>query len=210
MEGEDDNLVFILFFNGQKFRFEDKTENRIRRMMIQHIECNLQTPERFLEREGTFLKRRSNCQLEEFQSEVSCCRDLQDSGFVPRLIDSDCLLSRYYQEDISEFAEVCSSWILLEKRGSSLLDTYFEEEEKEYFRGPSCCSRILLNDEGSFLDLFPKDKIPEDVRQQVWNILIQLERRGICHCDVHPGNFLIDQGRVFIIDFEISERFTRL
>ncbi|AHH01877.1 hypothetical protein pv_310 [Pithovirus sibericum] len=60
MEDENENLVFILFFNGQKFRFEDKTENRIQRMMIQHIEQNLQTPERFLEREGTFLKVRSN------------------------------------------------------------------------------------------------------------------------------------------------------
>lgn len=210
MESEDENLVFILFFNGQKFRFEDKTENRVRRMMIQHIEQNLQTPERFLEREGTFLKMRNNCDLEAFQAEVSCYRDLEDSGLIPKLIDSDYLLFRYYQEDISEFAELCSSWILFEKKGVSLLDTYFAEEEKQHFQGPSCCSRTLLNDEKSFLALFPKNKIPEDVRQQIWNILVQLKRRGICHCDVHPGNFLIDQGKVFVIDFEISERFRGL
>ena len=51
-------------------------------------------------------------------------------------------------------------------------------------------------------EIFPSDKVPEPIRQNIMDSLQIMKNHGFEYQDIHGGNFLLKEGQLYIIDME--------
>lgn len=82
----------------------------------------------------------------------------------------------------------------------SVLDYGFDTESAPYF------TMTLLEEKQEFLDALGDSSIDEQVFffNQMFLALVYLHQRGIVHCDMKPGNVLISQKQLKVLDFGLA------
>lgn len=82
----------------------------------------------------------------------------------------------------------------------SVLDYGFDTDSAPYF------TMTLLEEKQEFLDALGDSLIDEQVFffNQVFLALVYLHQRGIVHCDMKPGNVLISQKQLKVLDFGLA------
>ncbi len=109
---------------------------------------------------------------------------------APKLLEHGLL--RTFKLSNSE-CKIC--YFVTERHGESLQDMY------NLRGGPGVRASEMLEDKYLFTLVFPPE-IPGNYRKQIKKLLRRLLDIGWDHADVHPGNFLIKDDVVKVIEFE--------
>jgi serine/threonine protein kinase len=138
---------------------------------------------------------------------INIYKDIHNLDITPALIECKKLIKYrigYFYENTKiyedEYDDKIGSvyMITTEAYGISLADKYSINGI-----GPGCTTSNF----NKYCDFyFPPDKIPEHIRNQIKTLIKCLRRVGWNHEDIHPGNFLIQNDIVKIIDFECAKR----
>lgn len=150
---------------------------------------------------GTYFKWKVSLDKEKFEKEILAYSILQDVEFVPKMLSFGSKTYWLKEEGKNACEDFFFTWILFEKCGHSIGKVFLEGLEGDIISGLD--STTVLKNRTIFERWFPPERIPKRFLNQIERILVRLLEKGICHEDVHPGNFLIDrEGKIWIIDFE--------
>jgi len=138
---------------------------------------------------------------ESFDGEVRCYRMLKDSGLVPKYVEGKILCT--LEASTGDYYEIIKiAMIKTETCGKSLLDLYIPKDLREKYCGPGEYIHHLDTIRDDIKYFFPEKYIPATVFDKVVKILNTLVKKyGIEHDDIHPGNFLEKDGKIYVIDF---------
>lgn len=148
-------------------------------------------------------------ETESAKNEISNYRELQRYGITPVLVEcresviTAELVDVDYQDIIDQF-EV--SILILTKIGMSLNDMFVPESLTKKYLGPGPPSRIIVNSDSGFDNLFPEAIFHDDIRGKIRELLIKLTQLGWSHDDIHSGNILIEDDKLYLIDLELMTR----
>jgi len=151
-----------------------------------------------------------NCHMDNFDSylvEIDCMKKLEDSGFTPKLIDGQILAKVECIKYIREHRIASVYYITLTRmqnlNAKSLSELYIPENKRHKYLGPGTFMSANNDNLDDIKSLFPTKYIPSNVTDEVIRKLkILFEKYGIYHEDIHPGNFLELDGKIFVVDFE--------
>jgi hypothetical protein len=138
---------------------------------------------------------------EALDTEITCYNRLKDSGLTPKFISGEILCKlKAYDEDAYSIDTI--ALVKTEKCGKSLLELYIPKELHKECGGPGEYIHNNGNPREYLRDYFPEKYIPSHIYDQVIDILMTLkDKYGIEHDDIHPGNFLQKDDKVYVIDF---------
>jgi len=126
---------------------------------------------------------------EEYERTLALYRDISSLNITPALVKNIIL---HEDEDVFMYG------LVTERYGESLKQKYC----KGYDAVPGPDSYKVFQK----FDCYFLDTIPLHVREQVKVLIIVLLEAGWVHCDLHAGNFVIDEGVVKIIDFDMVKK----
>ena len=132
-----------------------------------------------------------------YQQEIFFYDKLKSEYFIPELIHFQHLFECKLYTNKNEFIDTfIISMIVTKNRGLSISEIYFNNKKF----GPGTTSKYILVNPLCFQKWFPPDIIPKYITDQIIDICSKLSILGLSHDDIHPGNFVIDEDVVTLID----------
>lgn len=136
----------------------------------------------------------------EFELTKKFISDVQPLNVTPLIYSFEKMAEIKIFEDREYIHSLCIYRIEMEEFGKSL-DIIYEIEEGYHRPGPTALD--LRENEDLFDEFLP---IPDDVKKQVRSILEKILLVGWNYSDTHPGNFVLRDGIVKIIDYDFVQR----
>lgn len=135
-----------------------------------------------------------------FKDEVKCYTILQDSGLVPKYIESK-ILCKLSTKDLPPNANIIITMIKTEKYGKSLFDLYIPKDLHQKYDIEGCF--FQTNNLKDYLKItFPEEYIPTSIIDKVIDILNILHEKYSIRCgNIHPYNFSEKDNKIYIINF---------
>lgn len=111
---------------------------------------------------------------------------------TPRLIDHGIIFLREGRLNLPVITQQYKCYIITECWGVSLAEKYLPREIRDDYLGPGVTCAYLIEDWARLEELFPSLYFPQKILFQVKAILLCLVKNNYDHCDVHPGNFVVN------------------
>lgn len=151
-----------------------------------------------------------NGEQDSYGNEVRNYRELQRYGITPVLVEcrESVITAELTNRKNRPIEEYDVSIIILTKIGMSLHERFVPVPENyggEYL-GPGPSSQQLIDEDETFDSTFPEVIFSDNIRGKIRELLMELTQLGWCHDDVHSGNILIEDDKLYLIDLELMTR----
>jgi thiamine kinase-like enzyme len=193
---------YIILLQGEEIEFTGETKS--------HALCELDLYiEELLERKTqrnrlSYVKRRISHKLKYYQNEIEAYSKLTGLDVCPRLLDHGVVFTyKIIQEkDSRRFYKT--------KPKKAQEYTYYAYYVETELHGKSLgvehnAIGTLCLDSRDTEKKFNFSPYPEFVQKQIRELAGKMHRAGVYHGDFHPGNLVIKDGIVKVIDFELCE-----
>lgn len=152
-----------------------------------------------IERNGRYVKRVA-VPSQEFELTKEFISDVEPLNVMPVIYSFEKVaeIKIYQNKELVDSLYIYT--MEMEEYGKSL-DIVYEIEEGYHRPGPTALE--LREDEDLFEEFQP---IPDDIKIQVEQILEKILSVGWNYSDTHPGNFVLKDGVVKIIDYDFVQR----
>jgi hypothetical protein len=145
-----------------------------------------------------------------YENEICCLKYLQNSGFTTSYKNSWRLVKLEYSTDDNfenSVMPIIQHNIMIIKmdnyQGKSLLKLYIPWTYHYYYSNNGVCVNQNNFDLIKIRDQFPEQYIPDRIFEKIIYIVkILIEKYGIYHQNIHPGNFLEYEGNIIIVNFD--------
>jgi len=138
-------------------------------------------------------------------NEIVMLESLNNSGLTPSIKKYRFFEYKIYYDGDDCYSYYYFSYIVMENKGKSLLELYFDEDQYEEFSGPGCTSDEFIELPEIREQFFPSDIISNKTTTRIFELIKRLDDLGYYHQDIHAGNILEDEnGDLCIIDLESS------
>ena len=152
----------------------------------------------------SYVKRRISHKIKYYQNEIKAYSKLAGSDICPRLLDHGVVFTYKIikEEDLRGFYKT--------KPNKPKEHTYYAYFVETKLHGHSLGEEYdtvgtLCLDSRDVEKRFNFSPYPKSVRRQILDLVDKMHRAEVYHRDFHPGNLVIKDGIVQVIDFELCE-----
>lgn len=176
-----------VLLQGEEMEFVGKNRSEAEMEMDFYMEELLE--EKTPCKKNSFVKRKICEDLYLYRREVQAYQKLANSDICPKLLSHGVVFDYKVKDDPTVYY---AYYIETELYGSSLEGRY------NHNNNPHLDSRALDK-------RFDFSFYPNSVKEQIKRLVKKMHEAGVYHGDFHPGNLLIQDGKVKVIDFELVE-----